>query len=105
MHRHARLSLAGLAGAALLALAVGSASAARLSVTSSGFRIVWRSLSFRSTVAPEVVLECPVTLEGSFHSATFRKVRGAVIGGVTRAQANSGSCTRGRLALNQETLP
>jgi hypothetical protein len=50
---------------------------------------------------------CPVTIEGSYHSATIRKVRGALIGVITRAVINGNNppCEGGRATILQETLP
>jgi len=50
-------------------------------------------------------LRCPVTMEGSFHSATAQKVRNALIGNVTRATAFSARCTGGTTTVLQATLP
>jgi hypothetical protein len=52
---------------------------------------------------------CRVTLEGSFHSATIRKIPGALTGAVTRGIVDSTNC-RGpleprRTTILQEALP
>lgn len=104
MHRHIRLLLAGLAATAMLAAVVGSAAAGRLSVSNKNFRITWQNLLFANTVTSGSV-KCPVTLEGSFHSQTIRKVARALVGYITRAAVSSLPCTGGTVTVNQETLP
>jgi hypothetical protein len=108
MHRHARALLASLAAAAILMFAVGSASAGRLSVSNRQFRVVWRGLEIMNTFTASLVI-CPVTMEGSFHSSTIRKVFNALIGHITRANLNSAACTSnvvgGSATINRETLP
>lgn len=101
--RHVRLLVVGVTAAAMLAIAAGSASANRLSVPPN-YRFVWRSLNIEDTVTEARVL-CPVTMEGSFHSQTIRKVRKALIGSVIRADLNSGACTGGNATIHKETLP
>jgi hypothetical protein len=50
------------------------------------------------------ISSCPITLEGSFHSATISKVANALIGHVSRASI--GACsTEGRASILAETLP
>jgi hypothetical protein len=101
-----KLILAGLAGSLLLGLAVSSASAGRISTSNTRFRITWASLRFFTT-ENEVEGRCPITLEGSFHSATVRKTAGALIGAVTRAIVNGAEppCTGARATVLQESLP
>src|SRR5262249_7264834 len=65
--------------------AVGDASARRIEFSSQSFRIVWSFFHFGNT-GETVRIECPVTLEGSFHSRTISKVSGQLIGYITRAQ-------------------
>jgi len=104
MRTHTRLLLVGLAASILLAAAASSVSANRLSLRArfSTFRMIWNSLEFSNT-AGEGVVRCPATLEGSFHSATIEKVRGALIGHVTRAAL--GACEGGQAAAVQGSLP
>jgi hypothetical protein len=82
--------LAGLTAALLMGLAV-SATASRLSISNTRFRITWNEVRFG---AGEVAIQqtCRLTLEGSFHSATIRKTPGGVIGAVTRAMFTSENC-------------
>ncbi len=73
---------AGAVGAALLlAVFVGSATAGNFSVSNRSIRATWTALEFSGGA---VTIRCPVTLEGSFHSATLRKVAGALIGYISR---------------------
>jgi hypothetical protein len=105
MHRHLRLLLTSLAATAILAAAVSSASAQNLSISHQQIRVVWRSLELTNNVTSGTV-KCPVTLEGSFHSSTIRKIRKALIGYITRAAVGTAAnCTGGRATINQETLP
>lgn len=104
MQHRSKLLLAALIATTLLSLAVGSASARRISASSSTFRIVWRSFEF---IAFSTQIACPVTLEGSFHSRTIAKVSGALIGYIDRAIVG-GPCTGstgGRARALTETLP
>jgi hypothetical protein len=75
----------GIALVAATTLVVGTASAGRLSVSSSGFRAYWSSLWFleRGTT---LIAGCEITLEGSFHSRTIRKVIDTLIGYITRVK-------------------
>jgi len=45
-------------------------------------RATWASLEFGS---PTATIRCRLTLEGSFHTRTIAKVRGSLIGALTRA--------------------
>ena len=102
MHRYTKLLLASLAATALLMMAVGSASANRLSTSSQRYRATWTSLELSNTVNSNTV-RCAVTLEGTFHSATIVKTSGALIGYVNRASVNA--CTGGSATIHTETLP
>lgn len=92
--------------AAALSAAVSGASANRLSVSSQNFRMVWRSLVFKNTINAGVVL-CPITLEGSFHSATISKTVGALIGYVKRASVRGEEppCIGGTMSVLAASLP
>lgn len=73
---------AGAVGAALLLAAfAGSATAGKFSISNRSIRATWTALEFSGGF---VTIRCPVTLEGSFHSATIRKVTGALIGYISR---------------------
>jgi len=103
MRTRSKLILAGLSAALLMSLAVGSAQANRLSVSNKNWRAVWSRLVFTDENGNPLVT-CPVTMEGSFHSATIRKVIGALIGYITRATAGR-PCFGGTITINQTSLP
>jgi hypothetical protein len=103
MRRIVMRAAAGWAAATLLALAAQSASANQLSLTSRGYTAAWSSLQM---TAPGIAtIRCPLTLEGSFHSSTLRKVTRALVGYVSRATIVSGVCTGGTASAMRETLP
>jgi hypothetical protein len=83
----------------LLGLPAANACAARLSLSSSTFRIISGPGEREGTII------CPLTLEGSFHSRTLAKVANSLIGYITRASLNEGLCTGGRATYLRETLP
>jgi hypothetical protein len=103
MRTRSRLLLAGLAAALLLSAAVASTHARDLSISNQGIRIVWRSVHLGSTSG--ISMDCPLTLEGRFHSSTVHKTIGALVGSVTRSTIVSGTCTGGTATINQEALP
>jgi hypothetical protein len=110
MRTRSKLILAGLTASLLMGLAVSSATAGRLSTTNTRFRVTWAALRFAdATSETGINLTCRVTLEGSFHSATIRKVAGALIGAITRGIVDGNNC-RGsneptRATILQESLP
>jgi hypothetical protein len=69
------------------------ASAARLSVSGSQWRMTFSGIAVSGGFGSGVTCP-PVTLEGSFHSRSIAKVRDSLIGYVTNA-ASSGSCFGG----------
>ncbi|HZV73602.1 MAG TPA: hypothetical protein VFF79_07800 [Conexibacter sp.] len=87
-----------------MALAVGTATANNLSYSNQAFRITWTSLTF-SESGGSLPITCPVTLEGSFHSATFAKVLGSLVAYITRAVVNDPGCTEGHATILSESLP
>jgi hypothetical protein len=93
---------AALTTAFVMALAVGTASANRLSYSTQGFRITWSQLTF-SESGGGLPIRCPVTLEGSFHSTTLAKVRGALVAHISRAAI--GACQEGNATVLSATLP
>jgi len=104
MRTRSKLILAGLAARLLMSLAVNSASANRLSISNRNIRIVWTELIFTGA-GGEALLTCPITLEGSFRSATIAKVIGALIGHINRATVAEASCRGGRMTISQASLP
>lgn len=106
MHARSKLALAGLAAALLMSLAVGSAGANRLSLSSNTFRAVYTPLRFFGEGGIEAEVRCPVTLEGSFHSTTIVKTPGVLVGAVTKASVGAKStCTGGAATILAATLP
>ena len=68
----------------LVVLVVGTASAARLSISRRDFELRWTPLTLSDGA---IEGECDVVLQGSFHSSTIRKIRDALIGHITKADA------------------
>jgi hypothetical protein len=99
-----KLALAGLTVTLCMSLAVSTASAARLSMSSRTFRLTWSSLRFEELEFGST-FACPVTLDGSFNSSTIRKVMSAVIGYVNRAAHGTCTGTVEEFEFGQETLP
>jgi hypothetical protein len=83
-------------------LAAGVASANRFSINSSGFRTVFRPLTF-TAAGGEVSMSCNFTFEGSFHSRVVVKTVGLLVGHITRASLNE--CRGGGMTVLAETLP
>jgi hypothetical protein len=97
-----KLILAGLAAALVMAFAANSASARNLSISHGElFTAEWEQLKFKSGAL--VATECNVTLEGSFHYRTFLKLRGTLVGYITRAIADT--CRRGSATVLTTNLP
>lgn len=97
----ARVLLAVAAATVLLGVGVGTASARRLRVSSQTFRIAFARIRIESEVIP--FNNCPITMEGSFHSESIVKVAAALVGYITRAQL--GPCESGHVTILRETLP
>jgi hypothetical protein len=111
MHSRTKLALATLTTTILMTITVTTATAGRLSTSNTRFRFTWNSLAFveNGEAGTGIQQSCRVTLEGSFHSATIRKLPSTLVGSVTRAIADSTNC-RGtnephRLTFLQEVLP
>lgn len=95
-----RVATALLLAAATVLAVTSLAAANRLALTSgTTFRVV-----FTEGTRERFVI-CPMTLEGSFHSATFNKITGSLIGYITRASMEEARCTGGGATFLQETLP
>lgn len=90
--RHAKIAYALLTLAVLLA-ATSSAYARSLSLTNRQFRAVWAPMTLSEPFG-FYVIRCNLTMEGSFHEATFAKAIGTLVGNVTRASM-SHPCTGG----------
>jgi hypothetical protein len=88
-----KLALAGLTAALLLGFTVSPVSARSLSLSRQHFRITWVRLKFFDQEGV-VFTDCPVTMEGSFHSQTINKVVDSLIGFITRAVVFEARCTQ-----------
>jgi hypothetical protein len=99
MRTRSKLILAALTTTLLMGLAVGSASAGRLSISNRNIRLTFSPFHIISRESG-ALFSCNLTLEGSFHSGTIRKVQGALAGYITRASARECSTT-----ILQGTLP
>jgi hypothetical protein len=74
-----------------LATAVASVDARRLEFSNQRLRMTWNPLNF-SNAGRGFSTNCPVTLEGSFHSRTLSKVSGSLVGYVTRTYVDRANC-------------
>ncbi len=97
-----RALLIAIATTLMLAASVGIASANALSVDEVDFRLSWTNLTIDSA---GVDIECAVTLRGSFHDSSFAKSSRALVGSITHAIVNEGSCVGGVVDPLEETLP
>jgi hypothetical protein len=101
-----KVMLSGLTAGIVMALAVGGASANRLSLGTPGWEVKWSGFEF---IVAGSTVRCPVTLQGSFHSRTIAKTAGLLIGHMTRASVKGsnavGACTGGTMTLLTATLP
>lgn len=95
-----RLLPAATLATVVLGALVGTASANRLSVSTSAFRDTWTSAEFSGGFG---TIRCSLTLEGSLHSATFTKTAGALVGFITRASV--GPCASGSATILAASLP
>jgi hypothetical protein len=107
MHVRTKLLLTALAVTAVLAAAVGTASARRFELSNQRFRAVWQTqpMIFETHGGGRAI--CPMTMEGTFHSRTLSKVSGQLIGYITRAAIQSCGTAGGarEIRLLTEMLP
>ena len=102
--RKSMFTLLGIVAAITMAFAA-SASARNLSITvEQRFDVKFARLTL-SAPGVGANITCPVTLEGSFHSATIVKRLASLIGYITGANVNEGACEGGIGHANRETLP
>jgi hypothetical protein len=90
------------------ALLLSAVLALTLAAGASANRLGFSSPTFRVLFPPGVregFIICPMTLEGSFHSQTIRKIEEALIGYITRAHLHEALCTGGTGRFLQESLP
>jgi len=103
-----KLMLTALAATALLAAIATTSAAREFETTNQNIRVVFRPLRLIASTGDTV--SCTVTLEGSFHYRTIRKVEGSLIGYITRAIVDTPNCRSGPQAgisgaALTETLP
>jgi hypothetical protein len=102
--------LAALATAAFFAALAASASARNFSLTNRNIRVVWeaaRPIEFLVGGLGTTV-RCRVTLEGSFHCATFAKIAEALVGYISRATIEQETCREPmgtKAEITQTSLP
>jgi hypothetical protein len=84
---HVKLAVTAAFATAVLAAAIGTAPAGKLSFSSQTFRAVWGELLFD-------IRPCEIVIEGSFHARTFAKTAETLLGHVTRATVNALFCQR-----------
>ncbi len=82
-----------------------TASANRLSLGGSSFRLTWSEWGVLGTAPLEASARCPLTLEGSFHARTFTKGSGLLIGFVNSSAIQTASCFSGTPTALTGSLP
>ena len=105
MRTRSKLLLAGLMATIALASAVATAAADEIEFSHEDFRMTWATVSFTNDIG--TVITCPMTVAGSFHRRTIRKVPRTLIGAVTAADTGDASCgpEGAGATLLKETLP
>jgi hypothetical protein len=101
MRKPARNAFIVLLALGLVAIAGAAASARNLSVAEQLFLMRWPTFRFQESGGSNA--ECPVTLEGSFHSARIAKVRSLLVGFMDGA--TMGTCTLNSAGFLTNTLP
>jgi hypothetical protein len=99
MSGRCRTSLALSLVAACLAVAVGPASAGRLSFSSTTFRLVWPEMRVTmplSTTELTMQAICGVTLAGTFHARTLAKTAGQLVATLSPTTIIPTPCRVGR---------
>jgi hypothetical protein len=106
MRLHTKVIITTIAAAALFASLAATAPARNISLTNRNIRVTFEPILFNSSTA---TVSCRVTVEGSFHSATISKVNRALIGYISRATTDQGTCRSSSFSITgrvrQETLP
>lgn len=104
MPHRIQLLLTALTATIILATTVSTATAGRFSISNNAVRAAWANLEFSNSFT-EGVIRCPVTLEGSFHGRTINKIRGILVGYISRAAVSNDTCTGGHATITQASLP
>jgi len=108
LHR-SRLILTALAASALLALAVGDASAGRFSTNEKNFELIWDNALANKTkielidTTAGINIQCKLTLLGHFTNSTIIKATGLTQGAINHGTLNE--CEGGSATLRVETFP
>jgi hypothetical protein len=84
-HRTRLLLITLTATTALATALAGTSNASRLSSSNQNFRATWSPVSFQTEGEGGIIVECNVTVEGSFHYRTIIKQARSLIGYVTKA--------------------
>jgi hypothetical protein len=102
-----RIAALGAALIVLLCIVTEQASASGFSLSEQRFETVFSPLTLRGIEGGSAfVVQCNVTLEGSFESRTFPIDRGALeVGVVTRASIGGCNAEGARIVFLTETLP
>ena len=109
MRTDAKLVLTALAASAILALAVGGASARSFSTNEKNFELIWNNALTGKTKFSFLMrgvgarIECNVTLLGGFTNNTIAKSTNTNQGTIRHGELES--CTGGTLTIRTETLP
>ena len=109
MRTYSKLILAALVSTAILAIAVGGASARAFSVNERNFELIWNNALTGKTkfhfIAPaaSINVECNVTLLGGFSANTIAKNTGINQGTVRHGELEG--CVGGTATIRTETMP
>ena len=106
MQTRTKLLLAAMTAGVFMSFAVSAAQARRIWVSNTRYQAIFTLLSLE--IEGIGTIGCPITVEGSFHSASVSKVSGLLAGYVTSAKVRGGSpecLNTGTLRVNTETLP
>lgn len=98
LHARALATLAVLV--ALCSAVAGTASANRISTSSTQIRHTWPEWTVTDAGS---TVTCPITLEGSVHSSTIAKTVGLLVGYINRAI--TGTCRGGSVTFLTTSLP
>jgi hypothetical protein len=101
MRTHAKHVLVALVAALALMIMSVSANARILEISNQGIRSVMENFTIRGG---GLTINCPLTLEGSFHSRTLAKTQGLLVGFITRAAFRT-PCEGTTVRPLTETLP
>ena len=109
MRTYSKLILAALAATAILAMAVGGASARSFSTNEKNFELIWNNALTGKTKLSFIAagvgarIECNVTLLGGFTNNTITKTTTANQGTVRHGELEA--CTGGTATIRGETFP